>query len=86
MRSITYRDFKKLRYFLKKKRNRKRTLFFFHRGNVITPHLVKEEIFIHAGKKWWNLHVTKHMVGRKIGEFAWTRKWRKKKEKKKKKK
>ena len=86
-----YKDFLRMKHFLMhtkvKKRKKKNFIVFFNRSTTIGPYMVRKSLYIYNGKSWRKIFITKFMVGRKIGEFVWNRKFslRKKKLKKKKK-
>ena len=41
---------------------------------VIIPEMVGKKVMIHAGKEWVSVEIKPEMVGRRLGEFALTRK------------
>ncbi len=43
------------------------------RGCTITPEFVGHTFAVHNGRKFLPIYVSEHMVGHKLGEFAFTR-------------
>ena len=50
----------------------------YSRDSVIVPEMVGFNIGVYNGKKFIPVYVTEYMVGRKLGEFSFTRKLSKK--------
>jgi small subunit ribosomal protein S19 len=40
------------------------------RGMIVLPEMVGAKIGVHTGKEWFQLNVTPHMVGYRLGDFA----------------
>jgi ribosomal protein S19 len=75
----------KIRMFFTNFKKHKYIRFFqYDRNSTITKNLINKELKIRVGNGWRRLHITKWMVGFKLGAFTWTRRFWKKKEKKKK--
>lgn len=64
---------------LKKIRNRKEDdppIRTYRRASVITEEFVGQTIEVHNGKIFISVYIREEMVGRRLGEFAPTRKFR----------
>ena len=64
---------------LKKIRNRKEDdppIRTYRRASVITEEFVGQTIEVHNGKNFISVYIREEMVGRRLGEFAPTRKFR----------
>nr|YP_010049546.1 ribosomal protein S19 [Strombidium cf. sulcatum]QPL15951.1 ribosomal protein S19 [Strombidium cf. sulcatum] len=55
--------------------NRMREKKIYTRSSVLPVTYLKSEILIYSGKKWTKKFVNKWMVGHKVGEFTWNRKY-----------
>ena len=51
----------------------KKVIYTNSRQSIILPNFVGRTFFIHNGNKYLKLVITKEMVGRKFGEFIFTR-------------
>lgn len=63
---------------LKKIRNRKEgdpPIRTYRRSSVITEEFVEQTIEVHNGKNFISVYIREEMVGRRLGEFAPTRKF-----------
>jgi ribosomal protein S19 len=47
----------------------------YGRGSVIPTAFLNYEILIHSGKRWHCKKVNRWMIGFKIGEFTWNRRY-----------
>jgi small subunit ribosomal protein S19 len=54
----------------------KRTIKTWARNSDIPPEFVGFTFAVHNGKDFTNVYVTEQMVGHKLGEFSFTRKFR----------
>lgn len=45
----------------------------FHRNSIITHDFVEKRLRVHSGKNWVSFLVTEDMVGKKLGEFSFTK-------------
>jgi len=48
--------------------------FIYHRGKSICEFFINKKVFVHNGKKFVDLIVTKEMLEHKFGEFCLTKK------------
>ena len=51
----------------------KKLIKTWSRGCTIIPDFVGHTFAVHNGRKFLPIYVTEHMVGHKLGEFAFTR-------------
>lgn len=51
----------------------KKTIKTWARACTIIPEFVGHTFAVHNGRKFLPIYVTEHMVGHKLGEFAFTR-------------
>ena len=56
-----------------KQSNRKQVIKTWSRSSMIIPTMVGETIAVHNGKTFVPVFVTENMVGHKLGEFRYTR-------------
>lgn len=70
-------------YILNKKFLQKRRKEVWARNSTIPSSLINKPVYIHNGKDFIKIFITREKVGFKFGEFAFTRKFRKKEDKKK---
>ncbi len=54
----------------------KKVIKTWARASVVAPEFVGFTIAVHNGKQHLPIFVTEEMVGKKLGEFAHTRKWK----------
>jgi|SRR3972149_8115591 len=59
--------------FLEKLRKAKKPIRTHLRDFVIIPEMVGKKIMIYAGKEWISVEIRQEMIGRRLGEFALTR-------------
>ena len=57
-------------------RNEKKVLRTWSRRSTVVPEMVGHTIAVHNGKKFIPVYVTENMVGHKLGEFSFTRKFK----------
>ena len=57
------------------KENKKTVIKTWSRRSTIFPDFVGHTIAVHNGKEFIPVYITEEMVGRKLGEFALTRKF-----------
>ena len=57
-------------------RNEKKVLRTWSRRSTIIPEMVGHTIAVHNGKKFIPVYITENMVGHKLGEFSFTRKFK----------
>ena len=57
------------------KQNKKTVIKTWSRRSTIFPDFVGHTIAVHNGKDFIPVYITEEMVGRKLGEFALTRKF-----------
>lgn len=55
------------------KAGEKKPIKTWARGCTITPEFVGHTFAVHNGRKFLPIYVSEHMVGHKLGEFAFTR-------------
>ncbi|MDR0890887.1 MAG: 30S ribosomal protein S19 [Endomicrobium sp.] len=57
----------------KLQKNNNKIIKTWARACIITPEFVGRTIAVHNGKKFFNVFISEHMVGHKLGEFSPTR-------------
>lgn len=67
-----------------KRTNNSKKIFIWNRNSAIPYGLIGKTVFIHTGKNFVKIIITREKVGFKFGEFAYTRKHTSKASKKKK--
>ncbi|MBI5200560.1 MAG: 30S ribosomal protein S19 [Elusimicrobia bacterium] len=55
------------------KAGEKKPIKTWARGCTITPEFVGHTFAVHNGRKFLPIYISEHMVGHKLGEFAFTR-------------
>lgn len=65
---------KKKGYFIRNFNRNSKTNRTWARNCIISNSLINRNIGVHNGKQLINLKINRHMVGHKLGEFAFTRK------------
>jgi small subunit ribosomal protein S19 len=58
-------------------RNEKKVLKTWSRRSVISPDFVGHTLAVHNGRKFLPVYITENMVGHKLGEFSFTRTFKK---------
>lgn len=56
------------------KKNKKK-IFVWSRSSTITANLIGQTVFVHTGKIFKRIYVTRAKIGFKFGQFVFTRKY-----------
>ncbi len=59
---------------LKRLKTAKKPLKTHCRDLVIVPDMLEKKLLVHSGKEWVSVEINIEMLGKKLGEFALTRK------------
>jgi small subunit ribosomal protein S19 len=60
--------------FLERLRKTNKALKTHNREMIIIPEMVSKKVLVHSGNNWVALDIKPEMLGRRLGEFALTRK------------
>lgn len=60
------------------KRSDRKKIFIWARNMMIPSQLIGSDVYVHSGKEFKRLFISREKVGFKFGEFIFTRKYKKK--------